>query len=344
MRAPLCFLLLSLFILLRLGAQEAPVTQPVHSFSEKEMTQGYRERTLIVRHAPLREQDEVERVERVRGLQTSRRFERLNGLRVLRLPEGESLEKTKKELESSGLYSVVAKDDIRTAYAVPNDPNFSVQWALRNTGAGGAKLGADMSATSAWDLRTDASAVIVAVVDSGLRLDHPDIIGNLWVNTGETPGDGVDNDRNGYIDDVHGIDATADGGAAAGNPNDENGHGTHVAGIIGATGNNGIGIAGVAWKVKLMPLKFLSGSGKGSTQDAIACINYAVAKKASIINASYGNEVGKASYNSAEAAAIQSARNAGVIFVAAAGNDTQNLDLDKSYPASYTLEIGRAHV
>jgi PKD repeat protein len=172
--------------------------------------------------------------------------------------------------------------------------------------------------------------VVVAVVDSGVRYTHEDLAANMWKNSGEIPGNGVDDDRNGYIDDIYGIDArTPDS-----DPLDENGHGTHVAGIIGAAGNNGIGVTGVAWKVQIMACQFLDRTGDGDTSDAIACIGYARANGAQIINASWGGgEYSTALYN-----AIAAARDAGIIFVAAAGNDARDIDAETSYPASYDLD------
>ena len=119
--------------------------------------------------------------------------------------------------------------------------------------------GADINATSAWDLSTGSNQVIVAVIDTGVLYTHSDLSANIWTNSGEIPGNGIDDDHNGYIDDVHGwnfITNTSD-------PLDDNGHGTHVSGTIGAVGNNGIGVTGVNWQVKIMALKFLDASGSG---------------------------------------------------------------------------------
>jgi len=321
-------------------ADVLPVAQPISRYSAKELAQGHRERTLIVLPAATQQADSVEQAEMIRGVKTARRFSHLHGMRLVQIPEGSTVEEMRQTLLKSGKYAVVATDDIRTINTTtPTDTFFNQQWSLYNNGSSGNKAGADIGARTAWDTTTDASSVIVAVVDSGINVVHPDIEANLWTNPDERNNDGVDNDHNGYVDDMHGIDATADyGTTAASNPTDERGHGTHVAGIIGAVGNNSKGIAGVAWHVQIMALKFIDSSGKGSTSDAITCINYAIAKKANIINASYGSEQGQAYANDAELAAINSARQAGIIFVAAAGNDTQNLDVDKSYPASYAID------
>src|SRR5688500_2133067 len=194
----------------------------------------------------------------------------------------------------------------------------------------------DIKASAICDIRNDASSVIVAVIDSGIRLDHPDIAANLWRNPREIPANGRDDDGNGYVDDVNGINAITN----SGNPTDDLGHGTHVAGIIGAVGDNGIGISGVAWRVQIMALKFLrGGTGRGSTSDAIQCIDYAIANGAHIINASYGavsNEVTQ--FDPAEFDAVRQERDAGIIFVDAAGNEGADMDLLAQYPASFRLE------
>src|SRR5213082_1174594 len=153
----------------------------------------------------------------------------------------------------------------------------------------------------------------------------------MWVNSGEIPGNGVDDDGDGYVDDVHGINAINN----AGDPNDDHGHGTHVSGTIGAVGNNTVGIVGVCWKVQIMACKFLDSTGSGFNSDAIKCMDYARSKGAKVINASWGST----SFNSqALHDAIDTLRQAGIIFVAAAGNSSQDNGVDPIYPASYDLD------
>jgi len=187
-----------------------------------------------------------------------------------------------------------------------------------------------ISAPTAWDYSTGDGDFVVAVIDSGVDYNHPDLAANMWRNPGETAGDGIDNDGNGIVDDVFGANFA---GANNGNPFDDNGHGTHVAGTIGAIGNNGTGVVGVNWNVKIMALKFLSASGSGSTSDAIEALNYAVSKGVKVSNNSWGG----GGYSTALFNAIQAAQNAGHIFVAAAGNSNINIDTTPSYPASYNL-------
>lgn len=186
-----------------------------------------------------------------------------------------------------------------------------------------------ISAPTAWDTSTGSGNFVVAVIDSGVDYTHPDLAANMWHNPNDAI-DGIDNDGNGLIDDYYGAEFV---GANSGNPMDDNDHGTHVAGTIGAVGNNGLGVVGVNWGVKIMALKFLSASGSGSTSDAIEALNYAVAHGVKVSNNSWGG----GGYSTALFNAIQAAQNAGHIFVAAAGNANQNIDSRPSYPASYNL-------
>jgi subtilisin family serine protease len=226
---------------------------------------------------------------------------------------------------------------IRRAFnTIPNDSWFGSQWALQNTGqtvegtAGTA--GADISMTSAWDLGRTSPNVVVAVVDTGITLNHSDLNGNLWVNPGEIPSDGIDNDGDGKIDDVNGWDFVNNDG----DPTDDetSRHGTHVSGIIGAKGDDGSGIAGITWAVRLMSLKILDSTGTGTVADEIAAIQYATAKGAHIINASLGG----GGFSQAEKDAIDAFPG---LFVAASGDggaDQVGDDNDVSpiYPACHT--------
>ncbi len=245
----------------------------------------------------------------------------------------ESVPSMVKALEGlSGTVEFAEPDFIRHTHLTPNDPSYPIQWGQHNTGqeidSSFGVADADTDAPEAWDVRTRADGVVVAVIDTGILYTHEDLADNMWRNPGESL-DGIDNDGNGFVDDIHGINAINN----SGDPLDDNGHGTHCAGIIGAVGNNGTGVAGMAWNVELMGVKFLSASGSGSTSDMITCVNYAVSEGADIINASFGGGgFSLSAYN-----AIENARNNGVIFVAAAGNDSFDNDLWPSYPSNYNL-------
>lgn len=213
------------------------------------------------------------------------------------------------------------------AQVLPNDPQLGSLWGLHNTGQSGGVADADIDAPEAWDLGTDASTIIVAVIDTGVDWDHPDLAANMWVNADEIPGNGVDDDANGFVDDVYGYDFVNNDG----NPDDDNSHGTHCAGTIGAIGNNNLGVVGVSWNVKIMALKFLSSGGSGSISAAISCVQYAVANGAHITSNSWGG----GGYSQAMADAITAANNAGQLFIAAAGNSNSNNDVSAHYPSSY---------
>jgi subtilisin family serine protease len=199
----------------------------------------------------------------------------------------------------------------------PSDRAFAAQWQLTTDAAMGARSG--------WNVAT-AGNVVVAVIDTGAQLDHPDLAANLWTNTGEIAGNGIDDDANGFVDDVHGYDFA---GKDA-DPSDENGHGTNVAGIIGARGNNGTGVTGVAWRARLMIVRVLDASGSGSVYDVARGIRYAVANGARIVNLSMAGPDDDPSLEGA----IAEAQAAGVLIVAAAGNNGADLDTRAAFPAS----------
>lgn len=219
-------------------------------------------------------------------------------------------------------------DYVVKASAVPNDSYMPQLWGMNN-GPGG------MNAVSAWDVGTGASSVVVAVVDTGIDYTHPDLATNIWVNTGEVAGNGIDDDGNGYIDDIHGYNAAAN----SGDPYDNNGHGTHVAGTIGARGNNGVGVAGTNWQVKVMGLKFLNANGSGTLSDAIEALEYVITMKQRGVNIRVANNSwGGGGFSQPLYNVIAEARAAGIVFVAAAGNEGNDNDAQPSYPASYDLD------
>ena len=221
-------------------------------------------------------------------------------------------------------------DDLlyRERSGAPNDPMFSDQWSLNN----GGKKDADIGALHAWIKTQGSEKIVVAVLDTGVDYRHQDLVSNIWSRPDSIPE--YTDDELGTIDDIHGFDADAD----AGDPMDDNGHGTHCAGIIGAEGNNNIGIAGINWNVTIMPLKFLGRGGFGSTANAIKAINYAIDRKqhgvnVRIINASWGSN----SYSRALEDAIRAAGEQGILFIAAAGNNSTDNDKRAHYPSNYDL-------
>ena len=271
---------------------------------------------------------EFEKWSQSQPMDTLRVHAQLDNLHVMLPRSGMGQAEMIERLQASGLIEFAEPDYVLSASIAPNDPDYlnGAAWGLNTTTTG--SIDADINAPEAWDMVRYASNVVVAVIDSGIRATHEDLRDNLWTNPSEIAGNGLDDDRDGIVDDVHGYNAINN----TGDVTDNVGHGTHVAGIIGASGNNGKGSTGVAWTVRLMSLKFLDADGEGATSDAIACIDYARAHGAQIINASWGG----AGQSQSLRRAIDRARASGIIFVTAAGNETTDDDRTPTYPASYT--------
>lgn len=211
---------------------------------------------------------------------------------------------------------------------------YPYQWALNNTGSLGGTVDADIDAPEAWNVFTGSSDLVVAIIDTGMAFYHDDLEPNVWYNSGEM-GDGkesdyIDNDENGKVDDWIGWDFYN----GDNNPTDDNGHGSHVAGIIGAEGSTNQGIRGVCWNSKLMVLKTFNTEGIGYVSGAVAAIDYARLNGAKVINASWGFPYSTSLYQ-----AIERAMASGVLIVTAAGNDSKNIDqYHYQYPAGYNLD------
>ncbi|MBX3746889.1 MAG: tandem-95 repeat protein [Verrucomicrobiae bacterium] len=239
-------------------------------------------------------------------------------LAVVRLPAGTELGEAVRALsEHPSVAWAEPNWRLRTAVepggVTPSDFEFARQWALENTGQTGGVPGADIGARAAWEVTTGSSNVVVAIIDTGIDRFHPDLAPNLWRNAREVAGNGLDDDGNGYVDDVHGYDFVS----RDGDPMDDNLHGTHVAGILGAVGDDENGVAGVAWSVRLMGLKAFDETGSGTLDHTIEAIAYAVSMGANIINASWGTTVRSRALDEM----VEGAVARGVVFVAAAGNN-----------------------
>jgi subtilisin family serine protease len=252
------------------------------------------------------------------GGQTVQRFDFI-GVELVRVPTDRSLTEAVSTLNATGAVEYAECNYRQFAIKSPNDPQYPQQWGFPK-----------ISAPIAWDRQTDARNVVVAVIDTGVSLNHPDLISNLWRNPGEIPNNNIDDDGNGIVDDVFGANFVP--ATATGNPDDDNRHGTHVSGTIGAMTNNSSGVAGTTWSASIMAAKFLDANGSGTTANAIRAINYAIRMKADIMSNSWGG----GGFSQALLDAIRAANQAGILFVAAAGNNIgSDNDANPFYPCSY---------
>ena len=294
----------------------------------------YRNSELLVKFKP----DSSGHAANLHAATGGRRIAGFGRIERVQLAAGRDVEGMRRWYQSQAGIEYAEPNYIVHTAAVPNDTNFSRQWGMRNRGqivlgvAGTA--GADINAVSAWDKHTGSGSVVVAVVDTGIDYNHPELLPNIWSNPAEIAGNGRDDDGNGKVDDIRGWDFVNNDA----DPMDDcvDGHGSHVAGIIGAVGNNAAGVAGVNWNVKLMPLKVLCADGFGTVADVIAAIDYAIARGVNIINASYSLGCGAAPSQS-EHDLLDRARAAGILVVLAAGNGGCDSDVQPTYPASHAL-------
>lgn len=286
--------------------------------------------TLLIQLAENATEEEFRALETRLGLH---RAEILKGTSILRAKVANfaSIERLPELIDSllsdPRLIDVAEPDYLSRSFRkIPNDPQFIKQKGFDTDPHNGRN--ADIDAPEAWSIRTDASSVVVAVVDSGINLSHDDLSPNLWVNVKEQA-NGIDDDHNGFIDDLHGANLIT----TSGDPGDDNGHGSLVAGVIGARGNDGVGVAGVAWKVQLMALKHSDSSGIGLYSDSIEAIQYAIDQGADIINNSWGGS----GYSKLLESTLRAASDEGIIITTAAGNEGNNLSETPIYPAAYSI-------
>lgn len=256
---------------------------------------------------------------------------------VIKRPVFEIQSSVVKTLAQNPLVDIVEPNFIYRINKTPNDPMLGQLWGLKNIGQQDTQrkagvAGMDIGAEQAWDITTGSKDVIVAVIDTGLNYNHPDLKENLWVNEVEAAGQpNVDDDGNGIVDDIHG--ASFVNTQPSGNPLDDHGHGSHCSGTIGAKGDDEKGIVGVAWNVRLMGVKFLDAGGSGSLENALKAIDYATKMGAKILSNSWGG----GGYSETLKQAIERSHEAGTLFVAAAGNEANNNDKNPVYPASYGI-------
>ena len=240
-----------------------------------------------------------------------------------------------KSLNENPMVEIAEPNYIYKINKAPTDPMYSQTWGLGNIGQADPKnqvgvAGIDINAERAWEIQTGTREKIIAVIDTGIDYTHPDLVDNMWTNDAEKNGTaGVDDDNNGVVDDIYGYNAIT----GTGNAKDDQGHGSHCAGTIGARANNGIGVAGVNWNVRMMAVKFLDAGGSGSLADAIKAIDYATKMGAHVLSNSWGG----GGFSQTLLDSIQRSNDAGAIFIAAAGNSYNNNDSSPSYPATYQV-------
>ena len=288
-----------------------------------------REGELIVRFNENVSDNQKNDFAATRGARRARKLRGASRVEVLELAPGQDPAAAAAELRlNEGVELAEPNFVIARSQLTPNDTKFGEQWALSNSGQGGGVAGADVRAAAAWATTTGGVSTVVAVIDSGIDFTHPDLAANRWGNPGERP-NRKDDDRNGFADDFHGWDWVADSATVR----DGQGHGTAVAGVIAAQGNNGEGIAGVMWRASLMSLRVLDDTGSGSVADAVEAVDYAVAAGAQVINCSWGTDGESVALRDA----IGRAGKAGVVVVTSAGNNSRDIDAQPYYPASYNL-------
>ncbi|WP_373497960.1 S8 family serine peptidase [Desulfococcus sp.] len=303
----------------------------------------YRGGEILVKFRPEVPDSDRQAIRVLLGVRVEREFKRI-GVEHWRLPEGADTEAALRRLGALPEIEYAEPNYVYTPQAMPGDPDFGLLWHLHNTGqwvnGSAGTPGADISAVAAWDTETGDPGMVIAVIDSGVAFEHPDLIQNVWTNGGEIPDNGLDDDGNGYADDVHGWDFVN----GDGNPSDYSrdlygdGHGTHVAGVIAAAGDNGIGTTGVMWRAQIMALQvfdlFQVNAFEGIQNTLIlAAVEYAVENGARIINCSFGGYGRSAALFDIFSFADQN----GVLVMAAAGNENRSNDLLPVYPAGYDL-------
>lgn len=284
---------------------------------------------LLVRFRAGVSDAESEKLVDSKGVRRRGRLRGQSGVERILVGDGQDVEAVAAELCSSAIVEFAERNFTITADQVtPDDPRFPEQWGLRNTGGRGGPAGADINSVSAWAQTTGSPHTVVAVVDGGVDFNHPDLRNNRWVNPKERANN-RDDDGDGYADDLHGWDWIDD----AKEIRDVRGHGTSVAGVIAAEGNNASGVAGVMWRAGLMSLRVLDSSGKGTVADAVEAIDYAAANGASVINLSWGLD--ELSFTLRDALARASAR--GAVVVCSAGNGGRDINGTPYFPASFDL-------
>lgn len=312
-------------------------SEPTYAIKNQKIAQEYNSDEVIVKYKSAASETSLKTLSKELDLSTKGSLSISEDIELVEISSNENVVDVVEELEDSGLVEWAQPNYIYTLDTTPPDSYWPYQWGAHNTGQvvnGSSGLNdVDIDAIEGWAKQSSKNQVVVAIIDSGLDINHPDLKGQIWQNSAEASGiPGIDDDRNGYVDDVNGWDFYNDDHTVFDSAT-EDGHSTHVAGIIAGT-HNDIGIRGVATNVKIMPLKFIGPDGSGSTMDAIYAIEYAASMGVKVINASWGGETG--TYDEALNEAIAASD---TVFIAAAGNGGtdgigDNNDINPIAPAS----------
>lgn len=316
----------------------APACLRAQTFPQKSATlvqnPKYVQDRVLVRFRPAVSAADMQAAHAAAGFQVLSDVSVVDRLQVVQLAPGTNVHDAIRIYRNNPSVLYAEPDYIVQVTGVPNDPFFPTQWNMQNTGQNGGTVGADIHATQAWNITTGSAGVVVAVLDTGVDYNHADLASNVW----SAPAGFTTSSINGIpvqcAAGVHGlnvVDSTCD-------PFDDNGHGTHVSGIIGATGNNGTGVAGVNWTVQILPCKFITADGSGDISHALACLSFIKQMKDSGVNIVVSNNSwggGEISQSLQDAIAAQMAD--GILFVAAAGNDFSDNDLFPFFPANIFL-------
>lgn len=331
-------LLLSVSLLTALGllahSDRSPRPRALAAVADRTREPKYRTDRVLVRFRPGTSRESMAAAHRAAQGKVLSEFHSVERLQVVGLSQGASVQATLHQYRQNPSVLYAEPDYIVRTLTTPNDPQFPGQWNLSNTGQNGGTPGADIHAPQAWDLSTGSSSVVIGVIDTGVDYTHPDLAANIWSSATSvsvtTAGGAVIQCPSGF----RGFNAVA----GSCDPMDDNSHGTHVSGIIGAVGNNGIGVAGVNWNVEILPCKFLGRDGSGDIGGAITCFDLIKQLKDSGINiVATNNSWGGNLFTQALQDAIAAQANDGILMVAAAGNSFSDDDLLPTYPASLFL-------
>jgi subtilisin family serine protease len=296
----------------------------------------YKPNELLVRFRPGVDSRSIQQVHKQVNGEVAHAYQIVPNLHLVRVPEGTDVLQAITTYRSNPSVLYAEPNYQVHTQVTPNDPFFvdGTQWDLHNTGQNGGIAGADIDAVDAWNITTGDSSVVVGVTDTGIDFNHPDLAPNMHMLESNCS-DGIDNDGNGHIDDCFGINAIT----GSSNPFDDNEHGTHVSGTIGARGNNGIGVAGINWNVGLVACKFLDATGSGVVSDAITCLEYFKDLKDNhgLNLVATNNSWGGGGFSQALFDAIEAHMQSGILFIAAAGNRALDNDFGGFYPADYYL-------